>query len=107
MPARSELWSNYDEHYGHFRRFDRPGLRALFRSSGFGVLESGYFFHSLYPAALLLKTIHGERAVAIRAPDPNKVGLHHLVASLFQIEYRLLPRSLPGTSCYAVLRRQG
>ena len=34
MPARQEIWTNYDEFYGHFRRSDLPALRKEVEAAG-------------------------------------------------------------------------
>jgi hypothetical protein len=55
VPARQELWSEWDRHYGHFRRYDLASLRATLDTAGFKPLFAGYFFHSLYLPAFLLR----------------------------------------------------
>src|SRR5258708_6615221 len=34
VPARPELWSNYDEHFGHYRRYTAKSLRETARNCG-------------------------------------------------------------------------
>ena len=94
-PARQELWSEWDRHYGHFRRYDLPLLRKTLAQAGFKPQHAGYFFHSLYPPALLLRG--GKlRSTSIKAP--SAAGLHRIVGKAFQIEEMLLPSGFPGTS---------
>ena len=52
VPARMELWSGYDEHWGHHLRYDRPGLEAELSESGFAPEKTAYFFHWVYLASL-------------------------------------------------------
>jgi len=68
VPARQELWSNYDEHYRHFLRYDIRGLRELARSSHLLIESWGYFFHGLYVPAWILKRMGVNRATAFVAP---------------------------------------
>ncbi|MFH0901097.1 MAG: hypothetical protein V2A73_10745, partial [Pseudomonadota bacterium] len=103
LPARQELWSNYDEHYGHFRRYDLDSARALLARALMPIREIGYCFHSLYAPALVLALLGRPRPVRIAVPAsaPSR-HLHRFLASWFRLETYLLPRSLPGTSIYAL-----
>jgi SAM-dependent methyltransferase len=99
VPARTELWSNYDEHYGHFRRYSVRTLDAELREAGFRDIRARYLFRALYPVMLGIKTLRGQRTTAIRAPD--NIGLHRFVADCFCAEDRILSGSIPGTSIIA------
>ncbi|TAF25867.1 MAG: class I SAM-dependent methyltransferase [Verrucomicrobia bacterium] len=44
VPARQELYSRLDAHFGHFRRYDRPGLKAVLLQAGFEI-ESLFYFN--------------------------------------------------------------
>ena len=100
VPARQELWSNYDRHYGHFRRYSLASLENAVSRSGARVEKSGYFFHLLYlPAWLLARR---ERPVAIDAPGKGALALHRLLARVLDAESRWLPAAWPGTSAYAL-----
>src|SRR5262249_20011831 len=52
VPARPEVWSNYDNYYGHYRRYTPALLKTTLLRSGLQPLRMRYFFHSLYLAAL-------------------------------------------------------
>lgn len=39
VPARRELWSNYDVHCGHFRRYDRPAVAAMMANAGYRLVR--------------------------------------------------------------------
>lgn len=106
LPARQELWSNYDEYYGHHRRYDREGARKLTAGGEFRILHQGYFFHLLYPAAWALKLMRKERDVIVHAPGQKSQWLHRLLATFFRWEYKLLPASVLGTSLLVLLIRQ-
>jgi SAM-dependent methyltransferase len=97
VPARRELWSNYDDFYGHLTRFDRPSLLRLLGTLAGRSVATGYFFHLLYPA-LRVRLLFGRRPVALRSP--RRLRLHHLVARAFSLEEKLAPRGWVGTSLW-------
>ena len=100
VPARSELWSNYDDTYGHLRRYDRPMLANDLQAAGFKPLSCDYFFHALYlPMRLLSKS---GRSTEIQAPTGFKRTIHKLLATFCITEAKLLPGSIAGTSLIAV-----
>lgn len=53
VPAYSWLWSNEDEHAGHFRRYTRRSLEKKLSESGFKILYNTYFF-SILPLPIFL-----------------------------------------------------
>ncbi len=100
VPARQELWSNYDEHYRHYLRYDVGGLRQLARACGLAITYWSYFFHGLYVPAWVLKRLGRDRFTAFPAPQFRR--LHALVGQLFWLESRLLPKAVFGTSLLCV-----
>jgi hypothetical protein len=105
VPARQELWSNYDEHYRHFLRYDTQGLGQVARASGLSIRTSGHFFHALYLPALILKRIGLKRSTAFAAPKSR--WLHKLLGRMFWLESRWLPRGFFGTSLICVCTTEG
>jgi SAM-dependent methyltransferase len=103
LPARNEIWSNYDEYYGHFRRYTIESARQLSIPNGFCFVDSGYFFHGLYWAARITRLLTNDRDVVVRTPRIRP--LHRALGVAFGVEERLLPKRSPGTSLYAVIRR--
>ncbi len=101
VPARSELWSNYDSFYGHRRRYSLAMLDALSVTLDWQLVGRGYFFHSVYVPAWLMSKLKIDRPVTIVAPRGAMRRLHRLVASAMLLDCRCLPGSLPGTSAYA------
>ena len=98
VPARAELWSNYDIHYGHYRRYDLETLRDVVRGSGGTVLSLRYFFRVLYlPARLTLAMFH-RRSVKIEAPGNGMKAVHYLISRLCLADFFLLPPRACGTS---------
>jgi hypothetical protein len=106
VPARQELWSNYDEHWRHFLRYDIGKLREVVRESRLTIDRWKYFFHMLYiPVWILIRTGR-KRTTAFPAPTGN-LWLHRLLGYLFWLESRVVPKSLFGTSLICVCRRAG
>jgi hypothetical protein len=102
VPARAELWSNYDERFGHFRRYDKLGLERLLEGqSGFHVETCRYFFRALYPAMRGAALLPAGRATVVRPPQLPVV--HLLFARLLTLTDRLLPSTWYGSSLLAVV----
>jgi hypothetical protein len=100
VPARKELWSDWDDHYGHFRRYDPSGLELDLEGAGLAPLGLRYFFHALYAPMLLARG--RRRSTTIAAPKAR--GVHELLGRAFVLEGRLLPPWVPGTSLVAIAR---
>jgi SAM-dependent methyltransferase len=99
VPARMELWSNYDEFYGHFMRYSRRTLLLLARQAGLIPLELKYIFFGLYPVMWFLSRFVGKRSVEATPPSGLSRPLHALLGRAFSAEERLpLIGYLPGTS---------
>jgi SAM-dependent methyltransferase len=96
VPARTEVWSNYDDYYGHFRRYDRALLTNSFRSAGLAITRQRYFFHALYVAAALFNIFKRKRNVYITATRRPLVD--RLIAAAMHLESRIVPSSMPGLS---------
>jgi 2-polyprenyl-3-methyl-5-hydroxy-6-metoxy-1,4-benzoquinol methylase len=103
VPARNELWSNYDEHYGHFRRYNRAGITTALMGGGFEPKYLRYFFHELYLPMLVARMMPHQRVTAIQ--PPSYPGLHRLLGFISSTSLRILPQRLPGTSLIAVATR--
>jgi hypothetical protein len=101
VPARQELWSNYDTFYGHHRRYSRPMMEDLCEKLGWKIRSMTYCFHSLYVPARILSALKKERSVKINAPAAESRGIHKLLGGFFVMEKMLLPRWIPGTSILA------
>lgn len=106
VPARQELWSNYDEYYGHYLRYDARAIRELFREGSFQLMDWEYLFHGLYGPAQVLKLLGRNRNIELAAPSARSRWLHRLIRSAFLFERRIIPKWVPGTSLLAVARRR-
>ena len=102
VPARQELFSNYDSFNGHFRRYDLDLLKQHMDPSGTRRWSGSYFFHSLYPAAWLQLRMNGARETRFNVPrSAIACLLHSVLGAAFRLEQRLLPGSWYGTSIIA------
>jgi SAM-dependent methyltransferase len=104
VPARSELWSNYDEYYGHYKRYTRAELPQLVAGTSFEVTDSGYFYGGLYVAIRVLAWVRPRRPVAFTPPRFDL--MQKLIGHFFDLEERCLPKRAWGSSLYAVMRRK-
>ncbi len=102
LPARQELWSNYDVFYGHHRRYNRRSAALLCRSAGAEVIECGYFFHALYPVMALHRLLSIERSVELNPIRHHR--LHALLASCFHLEEQWIPGAWLGSSVVVAAR---
>lgn len=107
VPARAELWSSYDEHWGHYLRYDRPRLRAELAAAGFTPLRTAYFFNWLYLASLLFKLLRIPKSTQF---SPIRAGsftalLHSLVGWVTCAENRIMPGWVAGSSLACIARR--
>lgn len=106
VPARGELWSNYDDYYGHLIRFDRASIADLARSSAFDVVERKYFFHALYAPMWLSAHLRGRRNLRPGAPAGAVAQqVHRFIGWCFVVEERVVPSSIPGGSMLAIFER--
>jgi SAM-dependent methyltransferase len=105
VPARMELWSNYDAFYGHFIRYDKASLRDVIDRAGFVVTSIRYFFNTLYVPMWLVVHVSKKREVEWRAP--TAVLLHKFIGVALALEARTpLLGCAPGTSLLAILMRR-
>lgn len=107
VPARQELWTTFDDHFGHFRRYDRDSLLGELSAAGLSVIWSSYVFHGLYVAIRLNNLLRGrKRAIRFHAPSPGvPAALNSIIGKAFSMEARLLPAGLPGSSIICVAQR--
>jgi len=98
VPARQELWSNYDVFYRHYRRYNKEMLGANVRGIGGTVLDLKYFFHVLHIPARLVLALFRQRQVKIKAPKNGMKHLHSLMTWICIADYYLVPGRVYGTS---------
>lgn len=104
VPARMELWSNYDVYYGHSLRYNKRQLTLLIQRASLDIITLKYFFVGLYPLMWLSAHLIHQRSLATRPPTGVTAPLHRLLGMTFVAEERLpFVGSLPGTSLLGVL----
>ncbi len=105
VPARKELWSNYDEYYGHFRRYDLDMMAQTIKELDMQALTNTYFFHSLYMAFKLNNAVKKERNTTLHPPKGSLAkAVHGLIGWGLYQEALLLPRNTVGTSVLCVAK---
>jgi hypothetical protein len=87
VPARPELYSDYDRYYGHFRRYTPELLAEHFAEAGFDCMKWSYAFRGLYLAARLMQLANRPRQTTRQAP--KWAALHRVIAAGFQAESAL------------------
>lgn len=96
VPAHQVLWSRWDEHYGHYRRYSPASLRETVLAAGLHPARLRSFFHSLYIPMRLMSLLGMQRHTKHSAP--GNPALHAVVAKFFCREAKALPDWMPGTS---------
>ena len=107
VPARQEIWSNYDTRFGHYRRYSIKQLNEDVSNGGMRLEYCSYFFHGIYPLTLaMLKLAKRSRATKLSGPtSPLAQKIHCAIAKMFSLEFLVLPGHLAGTSLIGVAER--
>ncbi|WP_101756544.1 bifunctional 2-polyprenyl-6-hydroxyphenol methylase/3-demethylubiquinol 3-O-methyltransferase UbiG [Oceanicoccus sp. KOV_DT_Chl] len=98
VPAGPKIWSNYDQFYGHYRRYNLSMLAHLVESLGAISLVKSYFFHLPYLPARVLSIFKVSRSVRINAPHGLLVFLNKIIAKLMFFDFICMPACVAGTS---------
>ena len=104
VPARAELWSNYDEYYGHYRRYDLAEFRKTVEEGGLSVTGIQYMFRLLYPAARAILMTRRRRGTSMSSPGALRF-VHWIAAAFVVADFLLLPAGVYGTSIICRARR--
>ena len=116
VPASMALWSDWDEGLHHYRRYDRPQLRALFAADQWEIVFVNYTNVVIYPAVWLVRKWRrfsrrpGAAATANTSRPEDKLPPAWLNALLQGIFVGLAKMRLPfpfGVSLLLVARRRG
>lgn len=108
VPARQELFSNYDRFNNHYRRYDLKLLQNVCLSTGhaYGRHRTSSTCCIQWPGCN--RGFSGERKLRYNVPARGPASmLHALLGASFFAEYLLFPRGWPGTSIFiaAVMER--
>lgn len=100
VPARQELWSAWDQHFGHHRRYDRRSLASLCEDTGLRPSGLRYFFHAIYPILLAVARVtdRSTRSTAQRSRSLLNILLTHV----FTYEARLPIGRIFGSSLLVI-----
>lgn len=105
VPARKELWTNFDDYYGHFRRYDISMMKKEAEDSGYELVFCRYFFHSLYPVIRINNVVQKKREVNFNPPKGKlSILINRVIAGLFYLEDKLYPGSFRGSSLMGIYR---
>ena len=105
VPARPEVWTNFDDYYGHQLRYTHADVAELAERAGLKLEYQTYFFHALYPPMRVLAAMRRRRSLLRRGESRQLPDwVHRMLATALVLDERLLPRWLYGTSILAVLR---
>lgn len=118
VPALDWLWSDVDEHSGHFRRYTTKDLGRRLHTAGLTPLYSTYFFGVLIPAILLFRSLPRYVGRRIKLRDRQVEADHSLprgaagklITASFSREIGRVESggSLAlGSSCLVVARKDG
>lgn len=105
VPACPELWSNYDEFYGHYRRYTTDMVESLAQQLNWKLIWNFYFFQLLYlPARIIIKTGR-KREIEMKAPKGVSKWVHLLISYALTVTNYSRFIGLQGTSicaCFSV-----
>lgn len=104
LPARMELWSNFDTFCGHYLRYDEGSLRALARGAGLDLVRWGYAFRPMYVMGRALLLSGRSRSTTIDAPSAMMRPIHRTLSALLTLERGVIPDDWKGSTIYGVLR---
>ena len=106
VPARNEIFSNYDTKVGHIKRYDLNDIETLAGKTGMKVVYKTYIFHILYILTRLWLKLFKQRPTTITAPKKNIRKLHYAIAFFVSLESIVLPRNWYGTSIISILETE-
>jgi hypothetical protein len=101
VPARQELWTNYDVFNGHYKRYNLADFKYL-SIPGLSLLEASYFNHLLYPVFWVYARFIKKRGTEIMVPAGTFVLMHRIMSLLLQMDFSLCPAGFYGTSIIAI-----
>lgn len=104
VPAFPELFSNYDEFYGHYLRYTVDILQKELLKAGYVVMYQRYFFHALYWIIRATLWVQRQRTTEFHPPKGPSRWLHVVLGKYFYWEGRLLPPLWRGSSLLCIAR---
>jgi hypothetical protein len=115
VPAYQHLFSNHDIDLGHFRRYKVSQVKEYAHDLKMEILESGYFFFSLFLARSIVKVFEppidvNREGIGVSAWKGGALATF-LFKAVLNIDYSLgallrkVGVNLPGLSTYIVMKR--
>ena len=104
VPARSEIFSNYDNEVGHEKRYNLEDIECLAKALGIEVVFNKYIFNILYLFTFIWLMIFKKRPTIIKTPKVHTRKLHNILGSIIALENKLFPSLLYGSSIISILR---
>ncbi len=102
VPSRMEIWSIFDEFNGHYKRYHLTELNSDFKDCHATIVESRYFFHSLYWLMLFNAKIFGNKRVVdySRKKEMSSIEklIHRVISFVFKILDFIFPKYSRGSS---------
>ena len=107
VPANNELWTNWDEINGHYKRYSLNDLDEHQEFLNCKIIEKQYFFHSLYYLMYLHKIFIKKRKTVFSSNNnPNLLSkfIHKIVYHLFRLEKIFFSKKNKGSSIIYILK---
>jgi len=104
VPAFMILWSGHDIFLKHFKRYRRKELCEVLRKSGLEILSVKYLYVSLFPVALLVRSLPSSRVS--NSQLKNQGRFLNLILKLVLKTDSLLGKFMPfGISLIAIAKK--
>lgn len=105
VPARQEIWSNFDEFNNHFLRYNKKNIVEHTSILKGEIIYLSYLFRLLYFPARILKYLGKDRETIIKAPKStiSKV-IHKVLTFWFVLENKFILPGVPGTSLMTIIK---
>jgi len=104
VPAREELFSNYDDFNGHFRRYDLEMLKNTAADIQAKIVYQTYLYHILYLPTRIVLSLLGKRATNIKSPKGAMLIPHAIIAKCLYLDYLFFPKKWKGTSIISIIQ---
>jgi SAM-dependent methyltransferase len=98
VPADEELWSEHDDSFGHYRRYDQARLERLWQGLPVETLAVSYFNRRLLPIIRFIRAVNNLRGKSCGQAGTDfwipRAPLNTLLGKIFEGEHRRLRRNL-------------
>lgn len=108
VPALSILWSSFDKHVGHFRRYNKRQIKQLLKKHGFTIVHCEYFYFILtIPIFFLRKVLPRFKHHTDSNHTLQFKFVHSLIQKLLKLELHLSKKlNLPfGSSLIVTIKK--